>query len=112
MNFTRFLLVIPAYGWLLLSASFFAAGEFLSKKWGMAPSLGMTVVVVIAYAFGTITWLPSLLHKNQLAVMGTLWLVLATIATVLIGTVVFHEPLNARQWAGVVLALVAFVLLA
>jgi len=112
MNFTRLLLIIPAYGWLILSALFFAAGEFLSKKWGMAPSLSATVLVVIAYALGTLTWLPALLHKNQLAVMGTIWLVLATVATVTIGTVVYHEPLSARQWVGVVLSLTAFVLLA
>lgn len=43
--------------------------------------------------------------------MGTLWLVLATVATITIAIIVFHEKLNTLQWVGVFLALIALALL-
>ncbi len=107
----NFFLSVPAIVWLLISSVFFAAGEFLSKKWGMAPNFNNTILVIIAYSISSLLWLPALLHKNQLAIMGTFWLVLATIATVAIGVLVFHEKLNNLQWLGVLLALVALGLL-
>ncbi len=106
-----FILAIPPAVWLLVSAAFFAAGEYLSKKWAMRPSCGITLQVMIVYTFATLAWLPALFHKNQLAVMGTAWLLLATIATVLTGIWLFDEPLSLRQWSGVGLSLVAMVLL-
>lgn len=105
------LLSVPAIIWLLISALFFAAGEYLSKVWGMHPSFNLAVLVVLIYGVGTFAWLPALLHKNQLATMGTLWLLLATIATVSIGLLIFHEKLTYLQMTGVVLAAFAMVLL-
>lgn len=105
------LISIPAIVWLLISALFFAAGEFLSKLWGQAPSIRLAILVVLVYSFGAITWLPALLHKNQLSIMGMLWLLLGVIATILIGVFVFHEHLNIYQIVGVVLALLAMILI-
>ena len=107
----KYLILIPAWTWLLISAVWFTAGEYLSKRWGMQPSLRFAVLVVAVYAVGTFAWLPALLHKNQLALMGTLWLVLATVATVGVGVLVFGEQLSVLQWVGVGLALVALALL-
>jgi len=103
--------VIPALGWLVLSAIFLVGGEFLSKKWGQLPSIGLTVGAVGAYALGGLLWLPALLHRNELARMGMLWYLLTTPATVLLGVLVFHEHLTPTQWVGVVLALIALGLL-
>ncbi|OGZ26839.1 MAG: hypothetical protein A2365_01420 [Candidatus Nealsonbacteria bacterium RIFOXYB1_FULL_40_15] len=105
------LLFVPAIGWLLISALFFVCGEFLSKLWGNSPSIQMTIIVIVAYAFGSITWLPALLHKNHLATMGTLWLLLATAATIIIGVLIFHEKVTALQGVGIFLALVSMILL-
>jgi drug/metabolite transporter (DMT)-like permease len=107
----NFLLAIPAYIWLVISAIFFGFGEYLSKRWGMQPTLGFAVITVCTYAIGTFAWLPALLHKNQLAIMGTAWLLLAMVATIGIGFFVFHEHLNGYQIAGVILAFAALVLL-
>jgi drug/metabolite transporter (DMT)-like permease len=104
-------LKIPAAGWLFLSALFFALGEYLSKLWGENPSLRLTAMVVGVYALGTLSWLPALLHRNELAIMGTAWLLLATVATVVIGFFVFGETLTILQWLGIGLALIALVLL-
>jgi drug/metabolite transporter (DMT)-like permease len=106
-----FLLVIPAYVWLLISACFFAGGEYLSKRWGMAPSFNFALLVTFVYSFGVLAWLPALLHKNQLVFMGTLWTVLSTLVTVAIGFFIFHEKLSALQWLGVLLAFVAMLFL-
>ena len=106
------LLKIPAVGWLILSALFFAGGEYLSKVWANGPTVKATVFVVIMYALGTLAWLPALLHRNELAIMGTAWLLLATVATVSIGVFVFGESLSGAHWTGIGLALVALFLLA
>jgi len=45
------LISIPAIIWLLISALFFACGEYLSKLWGNEPSIRLTLFVVITYAF-------------------------------------------------------------
>jgi multidrug transporter EmrE-like cation transporter len=106
-----FLIKIPAPAWLISSALFFALGEYFSKLWGNTPSLKGAVYVVVAYAFGSIFWLPALLHKNQLAIMGTAWLLLATVATAVIGVFIFGESLTNLQWVGLGLAAAAILLL-
>lgn len=105
------LTTIPAIIWFLLSAIFFAAGEYLSKTWGNKPGVGLAFIVVAVYAMETLAWLPALLHKNQIAIMGTAWLVMALIATVSVGVFVFHEKITIFQWLGMVLALAALILI-
>jgi drug/metabolite transporter (DMT)-like permease len=105
------LMLIPAPLWLIFSAIFFPCGEYLSKRWAVNPSAFSTLIVVLSYATSTLLWLPALFHKNELAVMGTAWLLLATVATVLIGTTVFGEVITARQTAGAVLSAIALILL-
>lgn len=107
----NYILAIPAVAWLLLSALFFAGGEYLSKRWGMAPSFGLASAVIGIDALATLLWLPAMLHGNHLSIMGTTWLVLALIANIAIGTLVFHEHLTAAHWSGIALAAVAVVLL-
>ncbi len=102
---------VPAWGWLLISALFVGAGDFLAKKFGMHPTAGAAVIAVAVYSVGTITWLPVLLKHNELARMGMIWYVLTMIATVVIGVGVFHEALLVRHWAGIVLAVAGLVLL-
>ena len=107
----KLLLMVPAPVWLLLSACFFAIGEYLSKRWGFNPSISFTIVVVGTYAFATLCWLPALLHNNNLAVMGTAWLLLATTATVAIGILVFHEQITTIKAFGIFFSIVSLVLL-
>lgn len=103
---------IPLLVWLVVSALFFAAGEYYSKRWALVPGWGLAGTVVLMYVLGVITWLPALLQKNQLAVLGTIWLLLGCLVTVAIGTLIFDETLNSVQWTGVGVALVALALLA
>ena len=97
--------------WLILSALFFASGEFLSKKFALAPNWHYVVVIVLIYAAGTLAWLPAILQKNQLSIVGAIWSVLSLMATVLIGVLIFHEKLSLVGIMGLILAVVSVFLL-
>ena len=96
---------------LVLSGIFQAAGEYFSKLWGLQPGWKFGVLAVAAYAISSTIWLPALLYRNQLSTIGVAWDLIAICATLGLGLFVFHEVLTARQWAGLVLALVALWLL-
>ena len=110
-SLTHLVTALPAFLWLALSAAFFAAGEYLSKKFAIHPDLRGMLLVCAAYLLGTLAWLPAIVRTNQLASTGTAWLLLSMIATIGIGWGIFHEKLNSLQLVGVVLAGVALVLL-
>lgn len=97
--------------WLLISALCFAIGEFWSKKFALHPGWGYAACVFLAYNLGTAAWLPALVQRNMLAVVGALWSVLSLLATVLIGVMVFHETLSTTHIAGLVAAAAAVLLL-
>jgi len=102
---------VPASVWLIASALFYAWGEYISKLWGYHPSWGLTFAAFAIYGIGTFLWLPVLLHRNEIAVMGTMFLILALVATIAVGFLVFREAVEPRQIVGLVLAFVALVLL-
>ncbi len=102
---------IPAFVWLILSALLFACGEYLSKKFALAPSASYVLLVVTTYCLGALAWLPAILQKNQLSITGALWSVLSLLATVLIGTMIFGEKLGAVGLTGVIFAFIAIALL-
>jgi glucose uptake protein len=97
--------------WLVLSSIFFAAGEFLSKKFALAPSLNYVFAILLAYSLGALAWLPAILQRNQLAIVGTMWSVLSLSTTIFIGIVIFGETLSATNIAGIGLGLIAVILL-
>src|SRR5215210_5235853 len=107
----RLLLLVPALMWLILSGLLNAASEYVSKYWGMQQRWYLVVIVALLSATSSITWLPALLHKNQISIMGTGWLLIATITTLFIGLVVFKEQVSATQMTGLGLAVVALILL-
>lgn len=107
----RTLLLIPAPVWLLLSAVFFACGEFTSKHWSYSPSIGLAAVTVGLYAVGSLLWLPALLHNNSLAVTGMAWALLGTVVTVAMGLLVFHEKVSLVKGVGIAFSFVSLMLL-
>ena len=105
------ILSVPAIVWLIGSAIFFAIGEFLSKKFALAPSFVYVMVIIVVYSFGVLAWLPAILQKNQLSITGTIWSVLSLLTTVVIGILFFGERLNIIGIIGIIFAVVAVVLL-
>lgn|ERR1051325_5419151 len=107
----RLLLLVPAIVWLVVSGFLNAASEYVSKHWGIQQRWYLVVIVALLSATSSITWLPALLHKNQISTMGTGWLLIATITTLFTGLVIFGEQVSVTQVIGMVLAVVALVLL-
>lgn len=97
--------------WLIVSALFFAVGEFLSKKFALNPRSVYVVYILIFYSLGVLTWLPAILQKNQLSIVGTMWSVLSLLTTILIGVLVFNEKLNITGTVGIIFAFIAIILL-
>lgn len=107
----KYLSYINYLGWLVISGLFFAWGEYLSKKFALSPKTSYVVFIVIIYAFGTLAWLPAILQKNQLSIIGTIWSVISLLATVLIGVFIFSEKLSTLGILGICMAIVAIFLL-
>jgi multidrug transporter EmrE-like cation transporter len=99
------------YLWLMLSVMLNVLGEYYCKLWANRPAWALALVACVLYGLSGITWLPVLLHKNQISTMAVIWFLLAIIFTFLLGTVYFHEKVNGFNVAGVLLAIVAVVFL-
>jgi len=93
------------------SMVFYVANEVVSKMWGNRPTPVLFVSSLLITVFTNGFWLAIMAKRNQLVLMGSIWLVLSTVLTVFIGIVCFHERLTAVQWAGVGTMLVGLCLL-
>lgn len=107
----KFLSSINYIAWLIISALFFAVGEFLSKKFALNPKIIYVVFILITYSLGTLAWLPAILQKNQLSIVGTIWSVMSLIATIAIGVIIFNEELSAIGVIGITAAFISIILL-
>ena len=107
----KFVLSINYIIWLIISALFFAVGEFLSKKFALSPKFSYVALLLIAYSIGVLAWLPAILQRNSLSVVGTMWSVLSLLATITIGVLIFGEKISMVGIAGIIAAIIAIVLL-
>ena len=101
------LLVVPAFVWLIVSGLFYATGEYLSKKFALAPSWQYAVAIVLVYGVTSLVWLPAIWEKNQLSTTGLLWSVIGILMTVAIGVFFFGERPNAIGVIGIAFAVLA-----
>lgn len=97
--------------WLIISSLFFAVGEFLSKKFSLNPKFSYVIFILVFYSLGVLAWLPAILQKNQLSIVGTMWSVLSLMTTILIGVLIFNEKLSVTGSVGIIFAFIAIVLL-
>lgn len=97
--------------WLIFSALCFAVGEFLSKKFALSPKLSYVILFLMVDILGALLWLPAILQRNQLSIVGTMWSVLSFLSTVLIGVLIFDERLSLTGLLGIVAAFIAIILL-
>jgi|GEM_PF-746055 multidrug transporter EmrE-like cation transporter len=96
---------------LVASGIFFAFGEFLSKKFAQHPTLGIGASAIAVYAMGSLLWLPAIAQTNTLVITGTVWNVLAFVATAFIGTVLFSETLSPMAIGGIAFGLLSILFL-
>lgn len=107
----KFLLSIHYIVWLVISALFFAAGEFLSKKFALNPKASLVVLMLVIYSMGTLAWLPAIMQRNQLSIVGVMWSVLTVVATILIGVMIFNEKLGTVSIIGIIFGMISVALL-
>jgi multidrug transporter EmrE-like cation transporter len=97
--------------WLILSVSLFGVGEYLSKKFSLAPSISLTLSIITMYALGALAWLPAIYKGQYLSTIGTMWNLLSMIMTLVIGIVIFNEQLTTIQIVGIGFALTSLIML-
>lgn len=90
---------------------FYGLAEFLSKKYANTCNYKFALASILAYVVVSVLWLPSLQAKNSLAILSTVWTILYTIIGVFIGIFIFKEQLNAYNYVGIILALIALYFL-
>jgi multidrug transporter EmrE-like cation transporter len=102
---------LPSWAWIVISAIFFATGEFLSKKFALSPSWTLFLLFTLVSIISGSAWLPAIFEKNQLSVTGVIWSIVSLMATVAIGILIFKEKLNLTQSIGLALGFAAVILL-
>jgi multidrug transporter EmrE-like cation transporter len=99
------------YIWLALSVISFGFGEYISKLFSLKPSLFLAGITVVPYIIGVWLWLPAILKMQSLSVAGTVWNVMSTIVTILVGVLVFKESLSYANMVGILCAITSIILL-
>ena len=97
--------------WLLLSVLVTMYGDYLSKKFALSPSWRYVVIISIVYAIGTLFWLPAILQKNELSIVGAMWAVMLYVGIVSIGLIIFKETVSSFGILGIILGLISIIFL-
>jgi multidrug transporter EmrE-like cation transporter len=97
--------------WLVISAIFFAVVEFFSKKFALSPKFSFIILIVVLDIFCVLTWLPVILQKNSLSIVGVMWSVLSLVATVLMGVLIFGEKISFIGTLGLISSFISIILL-
>ena len=100
-----------AFFWLFLSMIMFGSTEILAKKYAVEPLGRYIVWSMMLASVNSIAFMKALQSWNSLSVLGTIWNISYVVVTILIATMMYHEPLTTRQILGFVLACVGVVLM-
>ncbi|HEU5114615.1 MAG TPA: hypothetical protein VFT82_02515 [Candidatus Paceibacterota bacterium] len=103
--------VVPAWAWITLSTLFFAAGEFLSKKFALNPGWTVFALIIVVDILSITAWLPAIFEKNHLSTTGVIWSIVSLMMTALVGFLIFGEKLTSVQIIGIFLGVVSVALL-
>ena len=96
--------------WMACSIASYSCGEYYSKKVAENFSWFYISCIIAGYVGSGAFWIPAMIQRNGLIVLGLIWTLAAASATLLIGKYM-GEVLNTYQLVGVVLAIIAAVLL-
>ena len=101
---------IVASALTLLSAGVFILCDSLSANWAKKSHLSSLAVVVILSPIAYLLF-GLLASRVNLAVAGSLVNLMIMIGAVLVGVFYFKEHITCLQWAGIILAAVAILIL-
>jgi multidrug transporter EmrE-like cation transporter len=104
-------MTLTVFAWLLLSICFFSMGEWSSKKYILDHNIKWLGVNFIGYIGSVIPWLVALSKYNHVSVVGLIWSLLSVVSTLVVGFVIFHEPITTLKVVGMVFAFIAIVLM-
>lgn len=100
---------VPIYVLLTMTAILAASGDYLAKRWAMAPSGRGMLLAVLVYVCSTLFLFPAL-QREKLLVVGILYDLFTGTAFLLVGIFIFHERLRGLQLAGLLLGIVSVLL--
>ncbi len=101
---------IPLSLLFCISALFVGTGDYLAKKWSLAPSWGLLTSALGCYLVSSFFYLQTLLRKG-LVISSLIWSIASIIAFLFVGLVVFRETLSTVQLLGVVAGIISVLLL-
>jgi len=93
-----------------ISAVAVGTGDFLAKKWSLAPGWATFSGALFCYFASSFFYLQTLPRKG-LVVSCVIWSLASIIAFLFVGLVIFHERLTGVQLLGVVLGTMSLLLL-
>ena len=96
--------------WLFCSIASYSLGEFFSKKIASKFTINYLLLVVVFYAGSGLFWIPAMMQRNSLIVLGFIWTILACISTIAIG-LGMGETLNLPQTIGVAMGMAGLILM-
>lgn len=97
--------------WLVISSICYAIGGYFSKKYALSQDTFLLICLLIAYNIGSITWIPAICQKSDLALVGTLWAVLSSLITIIVGIVIFQESITLLNGIGIFFAIISIIFL-
>lgn len=103
--------IMPVWAWIAISGVFFAAGEFLSKKFALHPGWTVFAFILFVDILSIATWLPAIFQNNDLSSTGVVWSVVSLGLTVFVGIVLFGEEMTVIKFAGIALGAISVALL-
>ena len=99
--------------WMFLLCSMvgYSLAEYWSKLWSLSPRPMLAIAAVFGYVINVVFWLPALRQHQGLAVLSTIYSLAYCVVRVLIGLLLFQEPITSRQGLGILLAMSAILLM-
>ena len=100
---------VPVYVLMSLTAILAASGDYLAKRWAMAPSGRGMLLAILVYVCSTLFLFPAL-QREKLLVVGILYDLFTGPAFLMVGFFIFPQRLHGLQLAGLLLGIVSVLL--
>ena len=99
-------------GLLFISLIFYSIGEYVSKLYSNNATWLLYWITMLSYSINVAAWLPAIQKGKSLVILGTIWTVGYSIATLLVSQIIFKEPISQKQFCGVMLSMLGVILIA
>jgi len=96
---------------IILAMCFYGIGEYYSKIFANTKQYFFMMVSFIGYSINGLLFYPAMLKFNSLSILGTIWNVGYVFITLILGLVIFHEPVTLKQVIGILFAVLGVILL-